>query len=89
MTCKSLYNKEITNLIQKRKILKHQQKGNKNLTKKLRKIEKEIAHFNNKTLTDRIGAGPISKQDFSNVKKILAPKKGTGNLRTLPRTLGP
>ena len=56
---KSLYNKEIRDLIQKRKMLKHQHKGSKNLTEKLRKIDKEIALFNNKTLTERIGAGPI------------------------------
>ena len=37
-------------------------------------IDKEIALFSNKTLTERIGAGPISKQDFWKVKKILAPK---------------
>ena len=75
---KPLYNKEIRELIQKCKVLKHQHKGSKILTKKLRKIDKKfdkkIAHFNNKTLTDRIGTGPISKQDFWKVKKILAPK---------------
>ena len=61
---KSLYNKEVRDLIQKRKMLKHQRKGSKNLTKRLRKIDKEIALFNNKTPTERIGAGPTSKQDF-------------------------
>ena len=74
---KSLYNKEVRDLIQKCKMLKRQNKGSKNLTKKLRNIEKidrEIAHFNNKTLAERIGAGPISKQDFWKMKKILAPK---------------
>ena len=75
---KSLCNKEIRDLIQKRKMLKHKNKGSKNLTKKLRKIDKkidkEIALFNNKRLTERIGAGPISKQDFWKIKKILAPK---------------
>ena len=55
-------------------MLKRQHKGSRNLTKKLRKIDKEIALFNNKTLTERIGTGPISKQDFWKVKKILAPK---------------
>ena len=38
---KSLYNKEIRDLIQKREILKHQRKGSKNLTNKLRKIDKK------------------------------------------------
>ena len=71
---KSLYNKGIRDLIQKCKMLQHQHKGSTNLTKKLRKIDKEIALFNNKTLTERIGTGPISKQDFWKVKKILAPK---------------
>ena len=36
---KSLYNKEIRVLILKRKMLEHQHKGSKNLTKKLRKID--------------------------------------------------
>ena len=71
---KSLYNKEIRDLTQKRKMLIHQYKGSKNLTEKLRKvdlkIDKKIALFNNKTLTERIGAGPISKQDFWKLKKI-------------------
>ena len=75
---KSLHNKEIRDLMQKRKMLKHQNKGSKNLTKKLRKIDlkidKEIPFFSNKTLTERIGEGPISKQEFWKVKKILAPK---------------
>ena len=40
----------------------------------IKRSDKEIAHFNNETLTNRIEAGPISKQDFWKVKKILAPE---------------
>ena len=97
---KSLYNKEIRDLIQKRKMFKHQHKGSKSLTKKLRKldkkVDKKIANFNNKILTKRIGTGPISKQDFWKVKKILAPKSvsiphcildGMGNEITDPENI--
>ena len=67
-----------------------------NHTKNLRKIDKEIALFNNKTLPERIGAGLTSKQDFWKVSKILAPKSvsiphcildGIGNGLTDPENI--